>query len=408
MATESVEEDTTNAAQPAGDRPGDSPRTLLPLLTSGMALSMLVLYAIGSLGPFIIDDLHISKSQLGLLTAVAFGTATVVSLYAGHLTDVIGGRRALVALLALIAVDFGLLAATRTYWFLLGALVLAGLPQALANPSTNKLIATHLPAERRAGAVGIKQSGVQLGAFAAGLLLPTLARALSWRGALALVVPVAVVAAALAAVLPRDASTGQARRLTLPGVPNTATRWLMAYSLCIGSGLAALNTYLPLYAHQRLGMGDQAAGALIAALGVSGIFARILWARFSDRLANLSASLAVLAIAAVCFAVLVPSASSAHWLIWIGAIGLGGSAVAANAVSMVAVVKGRGFGSTGHASALVSMGFFAGFVVGPLSFGFLVDTRGGYRVGWTMVAAVFAIAVLCAVGGRRSAAKAGA
>ncbi|MFC8449589.1 MFS transporter [Kitasatospora sp. NPDC057223] len=390
---------TPQTADPAVSRPVS--KSLVPLLTGGMGLSMLVLYTIGALGPSIIDDLGISRSRLGLLPAVAFGTATVLSLYAGHLTDLVGGRRAFIVLTALIGADFALLAAGHGYPMLLVALVLAGVPQALANPSTNKLIAAHLPPQRRALAIGIKQSGAPLAALIAGLSLPALAHALSWRTAILLVVPIALLASvAAAATLPRDQAPTGPRVLSLPAAPNAATRWLMAYSLCVGCGLASLSTYLPLYAHQRLGMGEQQAGALISAIGLSGIITRVLWARFSSRLSDIPSSLLVLAVAALGFAVLIPAATHGTWLVWIGALGLGGSAAAANAVSMIAVTKGRGFGQTGHASALVSMGFFAGFVAGPIAFGLLADGRAGFGGGWTLVCAVFLAALLCARAGR--------
>ncbi|WP_158711040.1 MFS transporter [Streptomyces albus] len=377
-----------------------TPRTLVALLTGGMGLSMFVLYAIGALGPFLTEDLRISGSQLGLLTAVTFGSATVLSLYAGQVTELLGGRRALTLLLVLVAAGFALLAATRTYGFLLGALVLGGAAQSLANPSTNKLIAAHVPPGRRAFAVGVKQSGVPLAAFTAGLALPTLAGALSWRAALAVVVPVALVAAAAAAMLPRDTVRPTAFRLAFPAAPNRPTRWLTAVSLCIGCCLAALNTYLPLYAHQRLSMGERSSGALIAAIGVSGIASRLLWSRLSDRL-DVPRSLLILTVAAVVSAALIPAATAGAWLVWLGAVGLGCSAAAANAVSMVAVTKGSGFGTTGHASAMVSMGFFAGFVAGPLAFGLLVDATGGFTAGWALVTALFAVAGLCSWGGRQ-------
>ncbi|MFD7288568.1 MFS transporter [Streptomyces sp. NPDC059863] len=376
------------------------PASLLVLVTGGMGLSMFVLYAIGALGPFLIEDLDISSSQLGVLTAVTFGSATVLSLYAGQVADMLGGRRAFTVLMTLVAADFALLIATGTYWFLLAALVLGGAAQSLANPSTNKLITTHVPAERRAVAVGIKQSGVPLAAFTAGLTLPTLAEAMSWRAALALVIPVALAAALAATRLPRDTGRPARLRPTLPKAPNLPTRWLMAVSFCVGCGLSALNTYLPLYAHQRLSMGERSAGALIAAIGVSGIASRVLWSRLSDRL-DVPRSLLILSVASVVSGALLPAATGATWLVWIGAVGLGCSAAAANAVSMVAVTQGSGFGSTGHASALVSMGFFAGFVVGPVTFGLLVDATGGFTAGWTLVTAVFAVAGLCSWGGRR-------
>lgn len=380
-----------------------APRALVPILTGGMGLSMLALYTTGALGPFIVADLGISRSGVGLLPAVAFGTATVVSLYAGHLTDLLGGRRAFLTLLTLMSADFALLAAGHTYALLLAALALAGLPQALANPSTNRLIAAHVPPPRRALAIGIKQSGVPMAALLAGLVLPTVAGALSWRAAAALVIPVALATAVLALVaLPRDPAPTEPIRFGLPQPPNAATRWLMAYSLFIGCGLASLSTYLPLYAHQRLAMGESEAGALISAIGVSGIATRILWARFSGRLTDIPASLLGFAAASAACTALIPAATHGTWLVWAGALGLGGSAAAANAVSMVAVTRGSGYGRTGHASALVSMGFFGGFVVGPITFGLLADRSPGFAGAWAFVGAAFVLALTSAFAGRRT------
>lgn len=395
------------AAQPetqAEEPTGSARRGLVPLLTGSMGLAMFVLFALGALGPLLIGELGISRSQLGTLTALAFGTASVLSLYAGHVTDLIGGRRALLALLVTVAAAFTVLSAGGSYGWLLLALVLAGAAQAFANPATNRLIAAHLPARRRAVAIGVKQSGVQFGAFAAGLLLPSLAAVLGWRGALALVVPVALAAAAIAVRLPADhAKTERPAGTTLlPKAPNTAAGWLIVYSLGVGTGLAALNTYLPLYAHEELGLGERPAGALVAALGAAGIVARVLWTRFSERLADISAPLVILALAAVGFVGLIAAAAALPPLVWIGAIGLGGSAVAANAVSMVAVVRSPAFGATGHASALVSMGFFGGFVVGPLTFGLLVDSTGGYPAGWSLVGLAFLASVFCGLRVRRA------
>ncbi|MGK5544279.1 MFS transporter [Streptomyces sp. URMC 127] len=375
----------------------------MSLLTGSMGLAMFVLFALGALGPLLLDELDITRSQLGTLTALAFGAASLLSLYTGHITDLLGGRWALVALLVTVAAAFAVLSAGGTYGWLLFALLLAGAAQAFANPATNRLIAAHLPPDRRAAAVGVKQSGVQVGAFVAGLVMPSLAAATSWRTALALVVPVALVAALTAAVLPHDRpKTERSAGALLPKAPNAAAGWLIVYSLGIGTGMAALNTYLPLYAHEELGMGERASGALIAAIGAAGIVARVVWTRFSGRLTDVSTPLLFLAGAAACFVILMPLADLLPPLVWIGAIGLGGSAVAANAVSMVAVVRSPAFGATGHASALVSMGFFGGFVVGPIGFGQLIETGGGYPAGWALVGVAFLTSVLCGLRVRRA------
>jgi MFS family permease len=82
-------------------------------------------------------------------------------------------------------------------------------------------------------------------------------------------------------------------------------------------------------------------------------------------------------------------------LVWAGTIGVGATAVAANAVSMLIVINDRRFGSVGHASALASCGFFAGFAVSPPLAGLLADTA-GFGATWALVVAAFLLATACA------------
>jgi predicted MFS family arabinose efflux permease len=167
----------------------------------------------------------------------------------------------------------------------------------------------------------------------------------------------------------------------------------MGFSLLLGTGLAAVNTYLPLYASQQLGLAGAAAGSVLACFGVAGLVARVLWTRVADGLAEVTGALWWLSLGAAGCALLLPlAAGQGTWLVWAGAVGVGATATGANAVSMLAVVR-RGAASrdtaTGHASALVSLGFFGGFVVGPIGVGLLADWA-GWGVAWMGVAIAFA------------------
>ncbi|PWS46734.1 MFS transporter, partial [Streptomyces sp. ZEA17I] len=153
------------------------------LLTCAMAFSMLQLFLIGALGPRLVDGLGISPTMLGLTTTVGFGTAAVLSPGGGRMVDRIGPRRALVLLFLLSAAALALIGAAPGAGLLLGAVALGGIPQALANPATNKAILATVEPARRGAVTGLKQSGVQLGAFVAGLPLAALAGGLGWRGA---------------------------------------------------------------------------------------------------------------------------------------------------------------------------------------------------------------------------------
>lgn len=367
---------------------------LTALLTGAMAFSMLQLFLLGALGPRLVGELGVSPAVLGWTTTVGFGTAAALSPLGGRLVDRIGPRRSLVLLLSVSAAALALIGAAPGPGFLLAAVALGGLPQALANPATNKAILAAVPPARRGPVTGMKQSGVQLGAFAAGLPLTALAGGVGWRGA----VWTAAATAALAALwalraLPADPQAPPAGpRASL--VARGAIAWLAVFSLFLGCGIASVNTYVALFGAQRLGMGPTAAGALVAVLGVAGIAGRVGWSKAArpGRAEWLPGGLAAGAVGA---AVLLVAASTVRPLVWVAAVAVGVFAVSANAVSMVLVMQRSAPGRAGQETALVAAGFFAGFAVGPLLFGPLANA-GRYGTGWLLVAAEFGAA--CAVG----------
>ncbi|GAA2106940.1 MFS transporter [Streptomyces synnematoformans] len=209
----------------------------------------------------------------------------------------------------------------------------------------------------------------------------------------------AAVAAAVwaARTLPADPP---AKRAATVWLPRGMAAWLAGFSLLLGGGIASVNTYLPLYGVQRLGLGPTAAAALLAVLGAVGIAARVGWSKAAGREERAVWLPGGLAAGAVVAALLIAVSGRAHALVWVAAVGVGVFAVAANAVSMVLVLQRAAPGRAGQDSALVAAGFFAGFAIGPPLFGLLAEA-GRYGTGWLLVAGEFAgagaVALLWAV-----------
>ncbi len=377
-----------------------SGNSLAGAVASAMALAFVVPFLLGVLGPFIVDDLSLSPSSIGALVAVAFVVATVASPFAGLVVDAVPGRTTLRCLVLYCAAAPAVLSVSPTYGWLLIVVGASGLAQAAANPVTNRLILDHISASRRGVVMGVKQSGVQAGSFLAGVTLPTLALALGWRGATRVVALLALVVLvliwrAVPETTPRS-RPDDGRRPSM-GVPAPPLRWLMAYVFLMGGGVAALSAYLPLFGHDSFGLGETPAGALVAALGATGIVARIAWAARSQRSdAGPSRTLLALAGGATAAAVLLWQAENlGTWALWVGAIALGATAVAQQSVAMLAVLR-LGDGRAGQNTAMASMAFFAGFVASPIAFGLLVERSGTYGLAWLVVVAQFALATLVA------------
>jgi predicted MFS family arabinose efflux permease len=403
----SAEPDSQGTAVAWHDRPAASRLSFALVLALAMGTSTYAGYAFGVLGPHIIDEFEISRFQLGLLTTFFFAIGGPLSLLAGRATDRFGARRVMLLAFGISGVTVLAMAGAPAYPAMLLAAAAAGLALATGNPVTNKLIAVHLPRGRRGLVMGGKQAGVQVGAFLSGALLAPMAVALGWRAALAwsaLVPALGLVAALL--IIPRDRGIGAAEaaaeaagggRLP-PGV-----RWLTVYAFLMGSGIAAVNAYLPLYLVERAGATPELAGAVAATIGAVGIGSRLAWGWASERMPTFSLPLLLLGLGAViAIGLLLAVEPAGLWLAWPAAVLIGASAVTWNAVGNLAIITESGRRLAGRASGLVTFGFYVGFVASPMAFGLLVDALGSYTLAWALVALVFAATVAVVIGWRRA------
>src|SRR5919108_2776491 len=74
------------------------------ILAVAMATGTLSQFAFAVLAPFLSDEFEITRFQLGMLTTAMFAVGALGSLPAGRLVDRFGGRRVLVASMALVTV----------------------------------------------------------------------------------------------------------------------------------------------------------------------------------------------------------------------------------------------------------------------------------------------------------------
>ncbi|MPZ92200.1 MAG: MFS transporter [Actinobacteria bacterium] len=377
---------------------GDGSRQRIPfgvVLAIAMSAASFPGFAFGALGPFLVDEFEISRSQLGLLTTLFFAVGGVLSLVAGPMVDRFGGRRVMLGAFGIIGLALLAMAGAPSYPTLLFAAAFGALSIATANPTTNKLVAVHVPPGQRGVIMGVKQSGVQIGAFAAGAILAPLAAWFGWRLALMLTASVPLLGA-LGALLfvPSDETDTSSRGSTdeRHAPMTSAVWWLTTYAFLMGSGVSAVTAYLPLYAVERLDFSVPTAGAVAAVIGLVGIVGRVTWGLISERRSGFVTPLLVMAIGAVASVLLLMAAEESSALIWLGALLLGATAVTWNSVGMLAVIVLTGPAAAGRASGYVLFGFYGGFVGSPLLFGTIVDNTERYDIAWTIVAAIFVLA----------------
>ena len=354
------------------------------LLTLAMGMPMMIFYGIGVLGPQLIQDLGISRSQLAWLVTASFGIAAVASPWAGQAVQQMGIRRGLMGLFTLVGAAFFLMAVLPGWSGLMIAMLFCGVAQSLANPATNMAIAKLVPDARKPTMVGIKQSGVQLSALVAGLVLPALSLWLGWRGALALWVPPALLMLALVGRrIPAEVPV--AGRITSLPRPNRLLGLLMAVQLCAGLTLSAFITFFGVYAHQ-LGVSPQMTGAMVSAFGIMGIVSRTGLTPLGSRLRDEAQLLAILfVLAALAVYITTLATPDRHAPLWIGILGMGSTAVATNAIAMSMLLRDERFGKAATSAGMLSVGFFGGFAAGPPLFGILLAQPEGFASAWYLL-----------------------
>jgi MFS family permease len=389
---------------PAHDRPVASRFAFGAMLALMMGTGTYAGYAFGILAPDWRDAFGLTRFEIGLLTTAFFLVGGTLSLVAGAAVDRLGARRVMLVAVAASGAALLGMALAPGYGVLLAMAALAGVGLAAGNPVTNKLVAVHIAPGERGLIMGGKQSGVQVGAFVAGAVLAPLAVAIGWRSALAwsAVIPLAGIALALA-VVPPDRTASPAAAEGRSGAVPRSVYWLAAYAFLMGSGVAAVNAYMPLYLVERADAPKEVAGAVAATIGLVGIFSRIAWGWASERMRHFSLPLLLLGFGAVLAVLLLAAVEAVGlWLAWPAAAIFGATAVTWNSVGMLAVITSSGVGMAGRASGVVTFGFYIGFVASPMLFGLLVDRSSGYTLAWLLVGVTFAITALVIAAWRRS------
>lgn len=373
-------------------------------LAATMAAASLMQFSVGALAPLILLDLDLTRTRLGLLLSGYYVLAAVTSPVFGRVVERVGHRAALGLVASLAIAGNGLIALVGGQASLALGLLLAGLAVAAANPATNLALASMPPPH--GALMGVKQSGFQVAAVVAGVLMPFVASAYGWRASFGVAALIAGMVLLIIGRWSPPASAGRVRRPSavapapVQATGGTGVRAFAAYAFFMGIGTANVGVYLALYAHESLSIPEQRAGAVVAVVGGAAVVARIGWSvlveRARGRLGDERAVLRLIAcLAAGATVVIVLAQHAGSWLVWPAALVIGLSAAAWNSVVMLALLRGHAGGRLlGRASGTVQGSFFWGLATGPPVFGVAVDRGGDYALGWcwTLLSFVAALA----------------
>jgi predicted MFS family arabinose efflux permease len=380
--------------------PGNAGRFAFPAtLLVTMTASAYQLFVLAVLAAPLIDDFGLSRAQLGLIGSMNTLVGATSAPLTGRLTDRIGARRSVVAVLVLSAICMALMAGAPNAWWLAVATLVGGLPQGWGNPATNHLISSRVAVGRRGGVTGVKQSGVTLGVFLSGATMPAMASAWGWRTAIWVFAGVFALLAVVVHVTLGPDPGGPERPMRAPpiGVERVPLdpfiRRLAVYALLMGAAGGAVGRFFPLFAEESAGYSTETAGLLVAVGGLLGMVARVFVARVAEARVSPTRLLGLLSIVGVAYFVLLSIVTDSTGYLLLLSPPLNAVGIAAwNAAAMLAIIMFVTTAHSGRASGVVMAGFFGGITIaGPLA-GLAVDTWGQYRPVWLISAGLAAAA----------------
>src|SRR5262245_6491323 len=222
--------------------------------------------SVASLGPFLIDEFHLSYAQLGWLMGLYLLPGTVIALPGGLLGQRFGDRRVAVTGLALMAAGGALMAASPSFTAACLGRAVSGVGGVLLNVLLAKMVADWFAGREISTAMGVMLAAWPAGIALAVAGLGVLASLTSWRRTIHATAAVAGFAAILMLALYRDPPTagGPAPgRASLDRLPPRA----LGLALVAGLAWVAFNAAFIAFASFTPGL-LMAAGATIGEAGV--------------------------------------------------------------------------------------------------------------------------------------------
>src|SRR3569833_268689 len=248
-------------------------------------ISFMVWVLFGPMIPFFAEQLHLSATQKGLLTAVPLLGGLFFRPILGLLADRLGGRRVGLIGLSLTVIPFFMgwrfaseLWQLYSVGFLLG---IAGASFAVALP----LAGRWYPPEHQGLAMGIAGAG-NSGTLIATLFGPRLAQHYGWHSVFGIaLLPICAVLAAFYFLARNSPSRSAPKPWSSYGaLIRTADTWRLCllYSLTFG-GFVGMTSFLSVFFHDQYHLSKIAAGDLTTVVVLSGSFLRPIGGLVSDR-----------------------------------------------------------------------------------------------------------------------------
>jgi len=369
--------------------------TRLSILTLVHVVGTLHMVSVMAMAPVIQRDLSLSVTQVGLLVTAYYGAQTVGAFPAGGLVDRLGVGWSLVLAQVILIAGAISLSQANDFAAAFGSCAVMGLGYSLTNPASARGVLEWFPPERRATAMGIKQTGVSIGGvLAAGN--GALVTLLSWQSIMWIIAGVTAASALLSLRLAERPSwrAGGSFRSVIAHLSEVVRDRNLGLLFAAGGfyNMGQMNffAYLTLFMREAAQASQPVAGLSLAIAQAASAVGRIGWGVVSDTVFRGKRKTLVVGLCGT--AVILLAAMAAVGLWWGVAVGIAlalalGLTIASFASLMqtlaVEAVEPR---LAGSAMGYSLVGTALGGMVGPPLFGAVVDLTGNFANGWLLTA----------------------
>ncbi|HEX7564301.1 MAG TPA: MFS transporter [Bradyrhizobium sp.] len=381
----------------------------LVILLMGLAFGFVFFdrLAISFLAPFLVPELGLNNTQLGVLASALALTWAISGYGVGVLSDYLGNRKTLLVIAIVVFSACSILSGLATsFLMLLGARLLMGFAEGPVLPIAQSIMAAESSEHRRGFNMGVLQNFISslLSNFAAPLILVAVGVAYGWREAFY----IAGIPGFIVAILIMFFIREPARKEALSGSEHSGATisfgkmigyrniWICAIVSCLMvSWLLIQLTFLPIYLVQTRGVSPESMSVALGALGIAGALSSIIVPALSDRYGRrpILALFALVGVISPVTTVLFTGPYPAMVLV----MGVGFLAIGCFSLFM-ATVPSETIPASYVATALgfiMGLGEIIGGVAGPTLAGMAADAFGPATPMWMAAVLGFAAALFC-------------
>jgi MFS family permease len=342
------------------------------------------------LAPEFRDHYDLSLSQIGVLLGGSSVGALLTLLPWGLAADRIGERTtATIGMLGAAGALAAAAYATSFELLLVFLFVMAALA-ASTNTATGRAVTSWFARSERGFALGVRQTAIPIGGFAAAFAVPPLVDAWGLRGALlalaALLLVAALVAAALMVEGPIRTVEDEADLLRHPLRDRRIWRIASGSSLLLVTQILVTG-FVVLFLESQRGFSHAAAGAVLGGINVVGAAGRLAGGRLSDRLGTRIGLILRIAVGtAVAVGIAAVLVGGPDWMLCVTLVVGGGLSMSWNGLAVAATVEAVGPQRAGAALGLQQTMLQTAVVLAPLAFAPFVSAT-SWGAGFAVAAA---------------------